>query len=177
MTTAWRDGRLSNFAYLMALNTLAGRSMNDLTQFPCFPWVLADYTSEELDLTDPATFRKLELPMGAQTPIRRKEFEDRYVQLQEVDMDPFHYGTHYSTASTVCGFLIRTRPFERLLMALQGGNFDLADRTFGSVGKAWMSASELSRGDVRELLPEFFYLPSSSATRTGSTLASRRRAR
>lgn len=159
MTTAWREGRLSNFAYLMALNTLAGRSMNDLTQFPCFPWVLADYTSEELDLTDPATFRKLELPMGAQTPIRRKEFEDRYVQLQEVDMDPFHYGTHYSTASTVCGFLIRTRPFERLLMALQGGNFDLADRTFGSVGKAWMSASELSRGDVRELLPEFFYLP------------------
>ena len=159
MTTAWREGRMSNFAYLMALNTLAGRSMNDLTQFPCFPWVLADYDSDELNLDDPATFRKLELPMGAQTPTRRKEFEDRYVQLQEVDMDPFHYGTHYSTASTVCGFLIRTRPFERLLMALQGGNFDLADRTFGSIGKAWMSASELSRGDVRELIPEFFYLP------------------
>ncbi|GAC92926.1 hypothetical protein PHSY_000485 [Pseudozyma hubeiensis SY62] len=159
MTTAWREGRMSNFAYLMALNTLAGRSMNDLTQFPCFPWVLADYTSEELDLEQPSTFRKLELPMGAQTPIRRKEYEDRYVQLQEVDMEPFHYGTHYSTASTVCGFLIRTRPFERLLMALQGGNFDLADRTFGSIGKAWMSASELSRGDVRELIPEFFYLP------------------
>lgn len=159
MTMAWREGRMTNFAYLMALNTLAGRSMNDLTQFSCFPWVLADYDSEELDLSDPASFRKLELPMGAQTPIRRKEFEDRYVQLQEVDMDPFHYGTHYSTASTVCGFLIRTRPFERLLMALQGGNFDLADRTFGSVGKAWMSASELSRGDVRELIPEFYYLP------------------
>nr|CDI54599.1 related to WD repeat and FYVE domain-containing protein 3 [Melanopsichium pennsylvanicum 4] len=159
MTTAWREGRMSNFAYLMALNTLAGRSMNDLTQFPCFPWVLADYTSDQLDLNDPGSFRKLELPMGAQTPLRRKEFEDRYVQLQEVDMDPFHYGTHYSTASTVCGFLIRTRPFERLLMALQGGNFDLADRTFGSVGKAWMSASELSSGDVRELIPEFFYLP------------------
>lgn len=159
MTTAWREGRMSNFAYLMALNTLAGRSMNDLTQFPCFPWVLADYSSDELNLEDPASFRKLELPMGAQTPIRRKEFEDRYVQLQEVEMEPFHYGTHYSTASTVCGFLIRTRPFERLLMALQGGNFDLADRTFGSIGKAWMSASELSRGDVRELIPEFFYLP------------------
>ncbi|CBQ68488.1 related to WD repeat and FYVE domain-containing protein 3 [Sporisorium reilianum SRZ2] len=159
MTTAWREGHMSNFAYLMALNTLAGRSMNDLTQFPCFPWILADYSSGELDLEDPASFRKLELPMGAQTPIRRKEFEDRYVQLQEVEMDPFHYGTHFSTASTVCGFLIRTRPFERLLMALQGGNFDLADRTFSSIGKAWMSASELSRGDVRELIPEFFYLP------------------
>ncbi|PWY97683.1 beach-domain-containing protein [Testicularia cyperi] len=159
LTQSWREGRISNFAYLMELNTLSGRSMNDLTQFPCFPWVLADYSSAELDLENPATFRKLELPMGAQTPARRREYEERYVQLQEVDMEPFHYGTHYSTASTVCGFLIRTRPFERLLIALQGGNFDLADRTFGSIGRAWLSASELSRGDVRELIPEFFYLP------------------
>ncbi|EPQ31444.1 uncharacterized protein PFL1_00779 [Pseudozyma flocculosa PF-1] len=159
LTAAWRDGRISNFAYLMDLNTLAGRSMNDLTQFPCFPWVLADYHSVELDLTDPATFRKFELPMGAQTAQRRREFEERFGQLVEVDMEPFHYGTHYSTAATVCGFLIRTRPFERLYMALQGGNFDLADRTFSSIGKAWASASELSRGDVRELIPEFFYLP------------------
>ncbi|KAN0061326.1 Beige protein-like 1 [Thecaphora frezii] len=159
LTSAWQQGKISNFAYLMELNTLAGRSMNDLTQFPCFPWILADYSSAELDVTDPATFRKFELPMGAQTPQRRREFEERFGQLVEVDMEPFHYGTHYSTAATVCGFLIRTRPFERLLMALQGGNFDLADRTFSSIGKAWTSASELSRGDVRELIPEFFYLP------------------
>ncbi|PWN49383.1 beach-domain-containing protein [Violaceomyces palustris] len=159
LTTAWRERRLSNFAYLMELNTLAGRSMNDLTQFPCFPWVLADYTSKELDLENPASFRKFELPMGAQTPVRRREFEERYGQLVEVDMEPFHYGTHYSTAATVCGYMIRMRPFERLLIALQGGNFDLADRTFSSVGRAWLSASELSRGDVRELIPEFFYLP------------------
>ena len=41
----------------MSLNTLAGRSYNDLMQYPVFPWVLADYTSEELDLASPATFR------------------------------------------------------------------------------------------------------------------------
>lgn len=30
----------------MHLNTLAGRSYNDLMQYPIFPWVLANYTSE-----------------------------------------------------------------------------------------------------------------------------------
>ena len=37
---------MTNFQYLMHLNTLAGRSYNDLMQYPVFPWILADYTSQ-----------------------------------------------------------------------------------------------------------------------------------
>ena len=37
---------ISNFEYLMYLNTLAGRTYNDYMQYPVFPWVLADYTSQ-----------------------------------------------------------------------------------------------------------------------------------
>ncbi|CAO1626366.1 unnamed protein product [Parajaminaea phylloscopi] len=159
ITEAWRNGKVSNFDYIMRLNTLAGRSFNDLSQYPVFPWIIADYESEELDLTNPATFRRLDLPMGAQTSERQKQFEERYQSLVEIDEPPFHYGTHYSTAATTAGFLIRLRPFEKLLIALQGGSFDLAERTFASIGKAWRSAAEVSRGDVRELTPEFFYLP------------------
>jgi hypothetical protein len=44
VTQRWVEGEMSNFAYLMYLNTLAGRSYNDLTQYPVFPWVLQDYT-------------------------------------------------------------------------------------------------------------------------------------
>ena len=39
-------GEITNFEYLMCLNTLAGRSYNDLMQYPVFPWILADFDSE-----------------------------------------------------------------------------------------------------------------------------------
>lgn len=62
----------------MALNTLAGRSFNDLTQYPVFPWVLCDYVSEELDLDDPAVYRDLSKPMGAIGETRARQFTERY---------------------------------------------------------------------------------------------------
>lgn len=62
----------------MHLNTLAGRSYNDLMQYPVFPWIVADYDSEELDLYDEKTFRDLSKPMGAQTPGRLQQFKKRY---------------------------------------------------------------------------------------------------
>ena len=44
--SAWMNGLLSNFEYIMFLNTLANRSFNDLSQYPVFPWVVSDYSSE-----------------------------------------------------------------------------------------------------------------------------------
>ena len=55
LTKQWRRREISNFEYLMALNTLAGRTYNDLTQYPVFPWVLKDFNSPTLDLNDPGT--------------------------------------------------------------------------------------------------------------------------
>lgn len=71
-------GEINNFQYLMHLNTLAGRSYNDLMQYPVFPWVIADYDSPELDFSQPSTFRDFSKPMGAQTPERLKQFQKRY---------------------------------------------------------------------------------------------------
>lgn len=45
------------------------------------------------------------------------------------------------------------------LSLLQGGHFDLADRMFHSMKEAWHSASRNNMADVKELIPEFFYLP------------------
>ncbi|EMR10041.1 hypothetical protein PNEG_01795 [Pneumocystis murina B123] len=158
----WKEGKISNFHYLMIINTLTGRTYNDLTQYPIFPWVLADYTSEELDLTNPKSFRDFSKPMGAQNPLRRSEFEKRFKSFQEIQdssQPPFHYGTHYSSAMIVCSYLIRLKPFVDSYLLLQGGSFDHADRLFYSIEKAWLSSSQENMADVRELIPEFFYLP------------------
>ena len=56
-TRDWRRGRVSNFEYLMFLNREAGRSFKDLTQYPVFPWIIRDYTSQTLDLSNPAVYR------------------------------------------------------------------------------------------------------------------------
>jgi hypothetical protein len=161
LTHRWERRELTNFQYLMYLNAIAGRSYNDLTQYPVFPWILADYENEELDLSNPETFRDLSKPMGAQTQERKAEFEERYRQWGETGdpTPPFHYGTHYSSAMIVCSFLIRLEPFTQHYLNLQGGTFDHADRLFDSIARAWDSASEKNPGDVRELIPEFFYLP------------------
>ncbi|OWB58117.1 hypothetical protein B5S28_g4113 [[Candida] boidinii] len=158
-TKKWRQGEISNFYYLMILNTIAGRTFNDLTQYPVFPWIIADYTSEELDLEDPKTFRDLSKPMGAQTPVRAMKFKQRYEELEGTDAPLFHYGTHYSTSMIVTSYLIRLEPFVQSYLLLQGGKFDHADRLFYSIPKAWKSSSEENTSDVRELIPEFFYLP------------------
>ena len=59
----------------------------------------------------------------------------------------------------VSSFLIRMQPFVQSYLLLQGGSFDHADRLFYSMERAWLSASRDSTTDVRELTPEFFYLP------------------
>lgn len=161
-TRKWMRGEISNFHYLMLVNTMAGRTFNDLTQYPVFPWVLADYTSEELDLTNPRTFRDLTKPMGCQEAGRQAEFKDRYQSFAEMGDErspPFHYGTHYSSAMIVTSYLIRLHPFVHSYLLLQGGSFDHPDRLFYSMERAWSSASRENMTDVRELIPEFFYLP------------------
>ncbi|KAG7741591.1 hypothetical protein KL923_000846 [Ogataea haglerorum] len=161
LTRKWQKGEISNFYYLIIVNTLAGRTFNDLTQYPIFPFVIADYENEELDLTNPATFRDLGKPMGAQTEKRAAQFRERYDASADMSPDspPFHYGTHYSSAMIVTTYLIRLKPFVQSYLLLQGGKFDHADRTFHSMVKTWYSASRDHTTDVRELIPEFYYLP------------------
>ncbi|KAH8892161.1 beach-domain-containing protein [Thozetella sp. PMI_491] len=155
----WQKGEISNFHYLMLVNTMAGRTFNDLTQYPIFPWVLQDYTSEELNLDAPATFRDLTKPMGAQTVGRQADFMMHYKSLEEIGETPFHYGTHYSSAMIVSSYLMRLPPFMQSFILLQGGSFGPPDRLFFSVARAWNSASKDNATDVRELIPEFYCLP------------------
>ncbi|KAK7236143.1 hypothetical protein SO694_00060051 [Aureococcus anophagefferens] len=163
-TRAWQERRLSNFGYLLVANALAGRSFADPCQYPVFPWVLADYSSEDLDLDDPRVYRDLAKPMGALNDARLRETVDRYEAFDDTYMPRFHYGSHYSTAAgVVVHYLLRTEPFGSLHCDLQGGRFDVADRLFASVAEAWDANSgargEKSGSEVKELTPEWYCAP------------------
>jgi hypothetical protein len=59
----------------MMLNKYSGRTHNDINQYYIFPWILKDYQSDRLDLTDPGIYRDLSKPMGAQNPDKLKRFK------------------------------------------------------------------------------------------------------
>lgn len=160
LTQKWVCREISNFEYLMQLNTIAGRTYNDLSQYPVFPWVLCDYTSTVLDLEDPAVFRDLSKPIGVVNPRHAQNVREKYESFEDPTgtIDKFHYGTHYSNAAGVMHYMIRMEPFTTLHIQLQSGKFDCADRQFHSVAAAWQARME-SPADVKELIPEFFYFP------------------
>ncbi|XP_028967428.1 neurobeachin [Galendromus occidentalis] len=158
MTQKWQRREISNFEYLMFLNTIAGRTYSDLNQYPVFPWVLTNYESAELDVSLPSNYRDLSKPIGALNPSRKQFFEERYESWEHDIIPPFHYGTHYSTATFTLKWLFRLEPFTTMLIALQDGRFDHPDRLFSSVAQSWKNCQR-DTSDVKELIPEFFYLP------------------
>lgn len=87
-------------------------------------------------------------------------FYFRYESWEDPEVPKFHYGSHYSSAGIVLFYLLRLPPFSAENQKLQGGQFDHADRLFNSVGDTWLSASgKGNTSDVKELIPEFFYMP------------------
>mmetsp|Transcript_625 Transcript_625/g.751 ORF Transcript_625/g.751 Transcript_625/m.751 type:complete len:511 (-) Transcript_625:46-1578(-) len=71
----------------------------------------------------------------------------------------YHYGSHYSSANSVLFYMIRLEPFTQQFIKLQNG-FDHPDRMFHSIEETWLSVSEQNTMDVKELIPEFYHLPS-----------------
>ena len=158
---SWTNGKMSNFDYLLELNALAGRSFNDLCQYPICPWVLSDYTSDIIpNLLDRDNFRDLSVPVGALNSQRLAECLERFESFQDQTIPPFMYGSHYSTsAGVVLHFLVRLHPFAGLHRQLQSGHFDVADRLFASVARTFDMCTGTSAAEVKELTPEFFSNP------------------
>lgn len=111
VTSDWVNRTISNYEYLLVVNEYGGRSVCDLAQYPVFPWVLADYESEELDLQAQETFRDLGKPIGALNPTRLEGFKRRYAEMAE---PKFLYGSHYSNSGYVIGYLLRKHPLYAL---------------------------------------------------------------
>ncbi|KAI6209440.1 Lysosomal-trafficking regulator [Aphelenchoides besseyi] len=169
----WRKGHITNFDYLMILNKLAGRSFNDLMQYPVFPFILANYKSDFLDFTSTQTFRDLSRPMAIQDRSMEPTYVRMYNSLVEecsrsssehggfpsVHMGAYHYGSHYSNTGIVAYFMVRVLPYTNVALEYQDNNFDIPDRLFNSIQNTWRLSSSESTTDFKELIPEFFFFP------------------
>ncbi|XP_023289005.1 protein FAN isoform X2 [Orussus abietinus] len=150
MTILWQNGSLSNYDYLLYINSLADRTFHDLTQYPVIPWIVQDYTSQSLDLNDPGVYRDLTKPIGALEPERLMRLKERY---EEMSHPKFLYGSHYSAPGFVLFYLVRKYP--QYMLCLQNGRFDHPDRMFNSVADVWKNVLG-NMSDFKELIPEFY---------------------
>ena len=130
-------------------------------------------------------YRDLSLPMGMlelseEGAKRKKLFMETYLTLKneseemehmnsdnkeeenndenETQIKPYIFGSNYSNPFSICNFLMRIFPFTHISIELQGHEFDKPDRLFLSVVNTFHN-STTQKTDVRELIPEFFYLP------------------
>lgn len=107
ITQQWREGLLTNWEYLMTLNQLAGRTYNDLMQYPVFPWILANYKSDTLDLRQAQNFRRLAKPIAVQLEENEQHYISNYTvsrgrndYIQWVTQSMFVYSTSTAPART-----------------------------------------------------------------------------
>jgi hypothetical protein len=168
----WANWKLSNFDFLLQMNIMAGRSFLDLTQYPVFPWVIKDYKTENLVLSlvnynnQSYYIRDLSKPIGTVGSEDRIElYKTTYNEsVNDSDMTDatdgnYFYSSHYSNPFYVTNFLTRIFPYTYAAIELQGGgHFDRPERLFLSIPGAFNN-SMTQTTDLRELIPEFYYLP------------------
>ena len=124
--------------YLMHLNTISGRTYNDLNQYPVFPWVLSYYpkdkSEEDAEVnvihvinSDPShpqiplIFRDLRKPIGALDPKRLEQILERYHSFHDEKCPPSstevgrHTAPHALLTTTVTSL---SHPLLRLCIVL-----------------------------------------------------------
>ena len=144
----WSKSKISNFDYIMLLNTLASRSYKTLNQYFIFPWIVNNFYS--LNITNNNFYRDLKYPIFAQAEhnLLKNKFD-----LKDEDTK-YHCGTFYSTHAFVSYFMMRQRPFTEVHLEIQGGVFDASDRLFTGIDQL----SNLE-DKYQEFIPEIFTIP------------------
>ena len=155
------------FDIIIFINLIANRTYTDLNQYPIFP-VLFVY-----DKFNKSFERNFKLHIGFQEQteggkkrseltkgkyndnIKNKENEE---EEDNEDEDLVYFNTHYSNIVYTSNYMVRLFPYSFCAIELQGNYFDDPNRLFFSIEKTLLNiASQIS--DIRELIPEFFYLP------------------
>ena len=164
----WANWEMSTLKFLMLINIYANRSLNDINQYPVFPWIITNYSENDYStlLNDQNLIRPFGVPMGMMditegAENRKNNFLEHWQSMEEdEEKSPNYdrYGTHYSTSLYVSYYLVRSFPFSNIRIELQGSKFDDPNRLFLTLENSFNMALT-QKTDLRELIPELFYFP------------------
>ena len=152
----WIKNKISNFDYLMLLNTLSGRSLINLSQYFIFPFIIKEFDHNILNWLNKSIYRDLSVPIFACHSFEKNDLSNLDIKKFEVNEigTKYHSGTFYSTYAFISYFLIRQHPYTEIHLEIQGGVFDSANRLF--VGTKELSHLEEK---YQELIPSIYTLP------------------
>lgn len=144
----------------MQINKFAGRSFQDVNQYPILPWVLSEYSK---DFTNPSVLaklggkqnilRNLSYHVSVQTKPKQEYIIDKYIDEKSKGFKR-HFGVHYSTSGFLYYYLIRLSPITEDSIKFQNFHFDHPNRIFVSLKDTWEILDRLY--DNRELIPDLF---------------------
>ena len=76
----------------------------------------------------------------------------------EYEKIPYCFGSHYSNSMYVCHYLMRLFPYCLNMIEIQKSGFDVPERLFYNLQSSLYAALS-DKGDLREIIPEFFTVP------------------
>ena len=146
------------FDIIMIINLISNRSYLDLFQYPVFPLLFFYDNGEKVDrdLGQHIAFQYKTDKSKARADYFNKSYNDK--NENEMNEDFYFFNTHYSNIVYACNFMIRLFPYSFISIELQGDGFDDPNRLFYSIEDTFSNIS-YQKTDLRELIPEFFYLP------------------
>ena len=165
------DFEFSSFDIINFLNILSNRSYIDLFQYPVFPLLFFYDKSENNNfISIPRDFKNhigFQL-ISEKSKVRANLIINTYKDLEreieentdenEDESTAYYFNTHYSNIVYTSNYLIRFFPYCFLSIELQGDGFDNPNRLFFSIENSFYNMSYI-KGDLRELIPEFYYFP------------------
>lgn len=147
-TSLWVLGQISNFTYLMTLNTFSGRTFNDILQYPIMPTLTSDLKSIDRNLTFPSFYQQATQSTD-ESELEMEEFGDP-VDLEIEEM--FH--TSPLPPATIDNYLVRIEPFTSIHLKMQSNQFINHNHMMN-----FFHSFNDELNHLYELPPEFYFSP------------------
>ena len=152
------------FDIIILINLISNRSYIDLTQYPVFPLLFFfdndDNMIKERDFNEHIGFQRITKEAEFRAALFESVYKEKSNEIERISTleTPFYFSTHYSNNVYTSNYLIRLFPYCFYAIELQGDGFDNPNRLFSSIENTFNNMLK-QKSDLRELIPEFYYLP------------------